>query len=174
MSPARRNFVLLGGVGAAAAIAGAVAGALLLQSRSGAAPLLASSFPDASGRLWRLSEFQGRPLLCNFWATWCEPCREELPLLDRMFGQDETKTVQMVAIAVDNEANVRDFSKVTPLRLPLLVGGAGVIDLMRQLGNTAGALPFTVLLDRAGRLRRRKLGAYAAPELTADLDALVR
>ena len=80
----------------------------------------------------------------------------------------------MVGIAVDNEANVLNFSRTTQLRFPLLIGGAGVIDLMRQLGNTAGALPFTVLLDEAGRLRRRKLGAYTAPELRADLDALIR
>lgn len=174
MSPARRNFLVLGGVGAAAAIAGGVAGALLLQSRSGAAPLLASSFPDSSGRIWRLSEMQGKPLVCNFWATWCEPCREELPLLDRMFSENAAKGLNMVGIAVDNEANVLNFSKTTTFGFPLLVGGAGVIDLMRQLGNTAGALPFTVLLDAAGRLRRRKLGAYTAPELRADLEALIR
>lgn len=174
MTPARRRLVVLGGVGAAAALAGAATGALLLQSRSGAAPLLASSFPDAFGRTRRIGEWQGRPLVCNFWATWCEPCREELPLLDLVYKQNEAKRLQVVGIAVDNAANVREFSKRVPLSFPLLIGGAGAIDLMRQLGNSSGALPFTVLLDASGRLRGRRLGPYTADELRTELGDLVR
>jgi thiol-disulfide isomerase/thioredoxin len=174
MTPGRRRFVVLGGVGAAAALAGAVTGALLLQSRSGAAPLLASSFPDVFGRMRRLGDWQGRPLVCNFWATWCEPCREELPLLDQLYKEQEANRLQVVGIAVDSEANVREFSKRVPLRFPVLIGGVEAIDLMRQLGNSSGALPFTVLLDASGRLRGRKLGPYTAVELSAEVKALMR
>jgi thiol-disulfide isomerase/thioredoxin len=174
MTPGRRRLVVLGGVGAAAALAGAVTGALLLQSRSGAAPLLASSFPDVSGGTRRIGEWQGRPLVCNFWATWCEPCREELPLLDQFYKEYDAKRLQVVGIAVDNAANVREFLKRVPLRFPLLIGGAEAIDLMRQLGNSSGALPFTVLLDANGRLRGRRLGPYTAAELSAELRDLVR
>ena len=174
MTPGRRRLVVLGGVGATAALVGAVAGALLLQSRSGAAPLLASSFPDAFGHTRRIAEWQGRPLVCNFWATWCEPCREELPLLDQLYREHESKRLQVVGIAVDNAVNVREFSKIVPLRFPVLIGGAAAIDLMRQLGNSSGALPFTVLLDASGRLRGRRLGPYTAPELSAELGDLIR
>ena len=112
--------------------------------------------------------------MCNFWATWCEPCREELPLLDLVYKQNEAKRLQVVGIAVDNAANVREFSKRVPLSFPLLIGGAGAIDLMRQLGNSSGALPFTVLLDASGRLRGRRLGPYTADELRTELGDLVR
>lgn len=122
----------------------------------------------------RLGDWQGRPLVCNFWATWCEPCREELPLLDQLYKEYESKRLQVVGIAVDNAANVREFSKLVPLRFPVLIGGAAAIDLMRQLGNSSGGLPFTVLLDASGRLRGRRLGPYTAAELSAELGDLVR
>lgn len=77
----RRDALLLGAAGTAAALAGAVAGALVLQSRSGATELLAASFPDVNGRVRRLLDWRGTVLLCNFWATWCAPCREEVPML---------------------------------------------------------------------------------------------
>lgn len=174
MSPGRRDLLVLGGVGAAAGIAGALVGALALQSRSGAAELLSSSFPDISGRVRRLTEWQGRPLVCNFWATWCEPCREELPLLDAAQRKHAAIGLQVVGIAVDNALNVREYSQASALGFPLLVGESGAIDLMRRLGNKAGGLPFTVLVDAAGRVRQRKLGAYSADGLAADLVRLLR
>src|SRR5688500_1602392 len=79
----RRRDALLRGAAcvAAAAAGGSGAGALALQSRSGAADLLAARFPDLEGRVHRLLDWRGRVLLCNFWATWCAPCREEVPIL---------------------------------------------------------------------------------------------
>lgn len=174
MIPGRRRLLVLGGVGAAAAAAGAVVGALVSQSRSGVAALLASSFPDAAGRIWRMSQWQGQPLLCNFWATWCEPCREEMPLLDAAQAKYAPKKMQVVGIAIDNAANVSQFASNNRFGFPLLVGEFAAVDLMRELGNNAGALPFTVLVDASGRLRRRKLGAYSAADLSTDLEQLLR
>src|SRR6266513_5337885 len=81
MAPARREVLILGAIGAAAALAGGLAGALVLQAQSGAADLLAAPFRDLSGARRTLREWRGRVLLCNFWATWCAPCREEIPML---------------------------------------------------------------------------------------------
>ena len=174
MSPGRRDLLTLGGVAAVAALAGGVAGVLALQSRSGAADLLSASFPDLSGRPLRLSEWQGRALLCNFWASWCEPCREELPLLEDAQRQYATIGLQVVGIAVDNASNIREYLKAVKISYPILIADADAIDLMRRLGNQAGGLPFTVAVDAAGRVRRRKLGAYSAAELQADLATLLR
>src|SRR5688572_262302 len=112
MNPGRRELLILGGVAGVAAVAGGVAGALFLQSQSGAATLLSSQFPDLSGRARRLSEWQGQPLLCNFWATWCAPCREELPLLDAAQQQYRAQGLQVLGIGIDSAANIREYLKV--------------------------------------------------------------
>ena len=174
MSPGRREFFLLGGVAAAAAVAGALAGAFALQSRSGAVDLLSTRLSDLEGRARRLSEWQGRTLLCNFWATWCAPCREELPLLDATYRQNARFGLQVVGIAVDNAVNVQGFLRSTRVTYPILVAGASAADLLRQLGNAGAGLPFSVGVDAAGRIRHRKLGAYSAGELKQEVAALLR
>jgi thiol-disulfide isomerase/thioredoxin len=174
MTLGRRDALILGAVAAGAALAGGIVGALALQSGSGAAQLLSSSFPDLGGRLRRLTEWQGRPLICNFWATWCAPCREELPLLDAAHREYAAHGLQVVGIGVDNAPNIREYLKVVKIGYPVLVGEAGALDLMKRLGNRAGGLPFTAVLDRRGALRNRKLGAYSAAELRTEIAALLR
>ena len=174
MTPGRRDVLILGAVAAGAALAGGIVGALALQSQSGAAELLSSSFPDLSGRPRRLMEWKGRSLLCNFWASWCEPCREEMPLLDAAQQKNASNGLQVVGIGIDTAANIREYLKVVKIAFPVLVGEAPAIGLMRNLGNKSGGLPFTVLLDRRGRIRQRKLGAYVQRELAAGVDSLLR
>jgi len=174
MIPGRRNLLTLGAVATVAAVAGGVAGVLVLQSQSGAADLLSASFPDLSGRPRRLSEWKGRPLLCNFWASWCAPCREELPLLDAAQRKHAAIGLQVVGIAVDRRANIVEYLKSIQVGYTVLVSEGSAIELMRRLGNRSAALPFTVTMDRAGRLRQRQLGAYSAAKLDAELAALLR
>lgn len=174
MAPGRRDVLILGAVAGGAAVAGGIVGALALQSGSGAADLLSSSFPDLSGRTRRLTEWQGRALVCNFWATWCAPCREELPLLEAVHREQAANGVQVVGIAIDTAPNIREFLKVVKISFPVLVGEAGAITLMQQLGNRGAGLPFSVLLDRRGTLRARKLGAYSAAELRKEIAGLLR
>jgi len=174
MKPARRDVLILGGVAVAAAAAGGVVGALALQSRSGAAELLASSFPDLGGRARRLTEWQGRALVCNFWATWCAPCREELPLLDAAQQQYSPDILQVLGIGVDTAPNVREYLKGVKISYPVLIGEFSAVQLMRKLGNRGGGLPFTVVMDRRGTLRQRKLGAYSQVELSTMVAALLR
>ncbi|HEY7237944.1 MAG TPA: TlpA disulfide reductase family protein [Burkholderiales bacterium] len=148
---------------------------LLLRRPSEAAEeLLAASFLDLSGRRRKLSEWRGKPLLCNFWASWCAPCREELPLLDITWRQNTANGLQIVGIAVDSAANVTKYLESIQIGYPVLVAEGSAIGLMRRLGNRSGALPFSVTVDAAGRLRERKLGAYSAAELKSDLAALLR
>ena len=167
----RRDALILAGAGAAALAAGAIVGVLATQSTSGAARLLSASFPDLSGRQRRLSEWQGRVALFNFWATWCAPCREEMPLLDaagRRFG------ISVVGIGIDSDVKIREFAANTGVRYEMLVSGPEAVALMRDLGNGAGGLPFSVFLDRNGRIAHRKLGALSGPELQGILEPLLR
>src|SRR3954468_2321041 len=139
----RREALILAGAGAAALAAGALVGALAIQSASGAGKLLSASFPDLSGRFRQLSEWQGGVTLFNFWATWCAPCREEMPLLDAAaarFG------IHAVGIGIDQASKIREFASNIGVRYEMLVADAGAIDLMKALGNASGALPFTVVL----------------------------
>ena len=174
MTPGRRDALILGAVAAGAALVGAVSGALILQSRNGTVELLSASFADQRGKSRRLVEWRGKALVVNFWASWCTPCREEIPLLNAAQQQHESRGLQVVGIAIDNAANVGEFTRKIPISYPVLIADASGIDLMRELGNRAGGLPFNVLLDRQGRLVARKLGAYSAPELQAALDELLR
>jgi thiol-disulfide isomerase/thioredoxin len=174
MTPGRRDVLVLGAVAAGAALAGGVVGALVLQSRSGTADLLGSSFPDLAGQARRLTEWRGKALLVNFWATWCAPCREEIPLLNAAQQQHGSRGLQVVGIGIDTAANIHEFTKTTAIGYPILLADATALDLMRKLGNRAGGLPFTVLVDRRGRLAERKLGAYSASGLQSALADLLR
>jgi thiol-disulfide isomerase/thioredoxin len=173
MLPARRKALALAGIGAGAAAVGALVGALLRQSSSGAAALLSATFPDLDGRPRRLLDWQGRPLVCNFWATWCAPCREEIPLLVSARQQYAEAGLEVVGIGIDSVDKIREFAAIYRISYPLLVAGADTIELIRTLGNKAGALPYTVLLDRRGVLVGSKLGAYRGSELQAALTSLL-
>lgn len=173
MALSRREWLIVGGVGAVAAIAGAVVAPILLQTGSGAAELLATPLPDLSGRPRRLAEWQGKIVLCNFWATWCAPCRKEIPMLVSLRNQYAPQGFEIVGIAVDNEANVSEFASKYKISYPILVADASGLDLIRALGNTAGALPFTVMLDRNGAIISRKLGILHRTEIEPKIKELL-
>ena len=169
---ARRNALLLAAAGVGAAAAGAVVGALALQSRSGAAALLAARYPDPEGRVHRLLDWRGKVLLCNFWATWCAPCREEVPVLVSAKQQWAAERFEVVGIAIDNAANVREFSTRYGINYPLLIADATAIELLRKLGNRGGGLPYTVVVDATGAITHRHLGAFSAADLRRVLASL--
>lgn len=170
----RRETLILGGAGLAAALAGALTGPLLLQSGSGAADLLGTPFADLEGRPRRLIEWTGKILVCNFWATWCAPCREEIPMLVQVREKYVPRGIEIVGIAVENADKISEFARHFKITYPLLIGEVHAIDLMRKLGNQAGGLPYTVLLDRQGAIAQRKLGALRRQELETWLETMMR
>lgn len=165
---AGRRRLLLFGVGAVAAAAGV--GGALWQSH------VPSEQAEALRTLWTLrlkrpdggelalAEYRGRPLLVNFWATWCPPCVRELPEIDR-FAKAQAGRLQVVGLAIDNLAAVQDFLRKQPLGFAIGLAGLEGTELSRGLGNTAGGLPFTVLLDAEGRIVQRKAGETQREEL---------
>lgn len=173
MTPGRREALVIGGVAVAAAAAGAVVGAIALQSRSGAAGLLSARYPDLRGTPRRLADWQGRALLCNFWATWCAPCREEIPLLVAAKQQHPPSVFEIVGIGIDSADKIQEFSKNFKISYPVLIADGSALDLMRGVGNKAGALPFTVGLDRRGALAYSHLGAMTGAELKQVIARLL-
>lgn len=165
----RRQWLIGGSVGAAAAAAGA--GLAWWQLRVGEPPLPAgfwdSRFERPEGGELTLASLRGKPLVLNFWATWCPPCISELPLLDRFHREQNPRGWTVVALAVDGPTPVREFLRQRPLGMPVGLAGLEGVEFGRQLGNTQGGLPFTVVLGSDGKVGSRKLGALKPDDIAA-------
>jgi thiol-disulfide isomerase/thioredoxin len=136
------------------------------------APLLALTLPDAAGKQETLAQWKGKVLIVNFWATWCEPCKEEMPRFIKLQDEYGAKGLQFVGVAIDQADKVRAFAKDIGLNYPTLVGGYGAIELSKTLGNNVGALPFTVVLDRAGAVVHTQLGPLKDQQLLSIIRQL--
>jgi thiol-disulfide isomerase/thioredoxin len=134
-----------------------------------AAALLGVSLPDLNGQEQRLDQWRGKVLVVNFWATWCAPCREEMPQFVRSQHELGAKGLQFVGIAVDQGPKIQEFAKEVGLNYPSLIGGMGAMQLSKTLGNDLMALPFTVVVGRDGRIAHTQLG----PLKQAQFDAVV-
>jgi len=134
--------------------------------------LLKANIPDTQGQTHALSEWRGKVLLVNFWATWCPPCVEEMPELVDLQNSSEIKNLQIIGIGIDSPSNIQRFTKKFQISYPILVAGMEGSEIARALGNQAGGLPFTVLLDAEGRIRHTYLGRLNMNQVKADLANL--
>lgn len=135
--------------------------------------LTSSTLRDLSGNPRRLSEWNGKVLVVNFWATWCEPCREEVPGLVRTQSRFEANGLVIAGIAIDSVDKVREFAKQYGINYALLIGGLDAVELIRGLGNRSGGLPFTLVLDRQGKLVATHLGRISEAELERAVKPLL-
>lgn len=125
----------------------------------------AREFETPQGGVLKMGSLRGAPLIVNFWATWCPPCIEELPLLDQFYKDHGAQKFQVVGLAVDKTAKVRDFLQKTPISFPMGITGNAGIELCQSLGNTSGSLPFSAVLGSDGLVKHRKMGKITAQEL---------
>ena len=168
---AKRRGLLFAAVAGGALAAGA--GIAWWRLRPGAVDaeamqrLWTLNLPTPDGRTLAMASLRGRPLLVNFWATWCPPCIEEMPLLDSFFRQHAANGWQVVGLAVDQAGAVRKFLERTPVGFPIALAGREGTELSRSLGNQAGGLPYTVVVGADGGIRERRMGKVSAGDLKA-------
>jgi len=138
-----------------------------------AATLFALAMPDASGREQSFGQWKGKVLVVNFWATWCVPCREEMPEFVKVQRELGGRGLQFVGVAMDEADKVELFAAELGLNYPALIGGYGAIELSKTMGNRLGALPFTVIIDRSGRVAHTQLGPINEANLRSIVGQLL-
>ena len=164
-----RRHALYAGVATVAAAAG-VGVALRRHATQTVTPdalqaVWLSEFDTPKGETLKLADFRGKPLVLNFWATWCPPCVEEMPLLDAFFRQNSVNGWQVIGLAIDQPSLVKRFMGQFPVEYPIALGGMNGSELGRLLGNAQGGLPFTVVFDATVNVKVQKLGKLSADEI---------
>lgn len=180
--PRTLQYALIATVAILAAIAGHFAAremkpttptAAATADPSAAAELLALQLPDTEGNPQALAQWRGKVVVVNFWATWCPPCRKEIPDFAAAARSFSAEPVQFVGLSIDSAEAVQTFAREFDVPYPLLIASPQVLGLAARFGNTAQALPFTVILDRNGEVRHVKLGTLNLAELEGKIRSLL-
>lgn len=169
---------------AAAAVVFAAAGVIAYQWRAGAFDgvpasaiasqrIMSARLAGLDGATQTIEQWRGKVLVVNFWATWCAPCREEIPEFIRFQADYGPRGVQFVGIAVDTAARVAAYAKEFGINYPLLVGGLEAMELAREVGDRAGVLPFSLVIDRSGRIVATVVGILKPEKLEKMLLPLL-
>jgi thiol-disulfide isomerase/thioredoxin len=132
-------------------------------------------WPDPGGQPTTLDTLRGQVTVVNFWATWCAPCVEEMPALSALHQQlnQQGRRVAFIGVAIDRADQVAEFARRSPVSYPLVVAGAAGSALARELGNSAGALPFTAVIDQNGRIVERTLGIVDLQKVRPQIERLI-
>jgi thiol-disulfide isomerase/thioredoxin len=164
----RRRALLTGAVAGGAALAG-IGSAAWWHQRAGAADPLAAMwqmrFERPEGGELAMASLRGKPLLINFWATWCAPCLREMPEIDRFYREFSKRPGEVLGLAIDGPAPVREYLRKVKVGFLIGLGGLDGTDLIHQLGNLQGGLPFTVLIGADGAVVEKKMGETSYAEL---------
>lgn len=180
----RKHLWLFLLVAVLAAVAGALTGTFLQEdpnegaAAAGPDALLGRQRPPftlgaADGSIVSAGDFDGRVVLVNFWATWCAPCREEMPMLNEVYRSLAPQGLEVVGIALDDVARAREFAERLGIDYTILVGAGDVMATGLAYGNQAGLLPYTVLIDRDGVVRWTFLGELKRNALLEQVEPLL-
>lgn len=138
-------------------------------------PLWTATLAGLDDKPVAMQKFRGQPLVVNFWARWCGPCRKEIPDFVEQYARFKDQGVQLLGIAIEDKADaVGDFTKAYDMNYPVLLAKDQGLPLMQALGNVRAGLPFTLVVDRQGHLVQTKLGPMGKAEVEAAFRQALR
>ena len=165
----RRQWISIAGIGLVALLAGALTSQWIYRTSPASDPAIeaffANSWKTPDGKPVNTDQWRGKVLVVNFWASWCPPCVEEMPALDKLQQEFLSQNVLIVGIGIDSPSNIREFLEMTPISYPIVIGGVEGSSLSKQMGNAQGALPYTVIIKANGQSSNSKLGKMSEEEL---------
>ena len=151
-----------------------VAASTAADEMPSSAPLFAATLNDLDDKPVALERYKGKPLIVNFWARWCGPCRTEIPELIRVRNAHKGK-LEVLGIGIEDKADAaKEFAKAYEMDYPVFVAKEQGIPLMKALANTKGGLPFTLLIDRNGQIVQKRLGVMKKADLDAAAELLLK
>ena len=145
----------------------------ITSPRDSRGDIIEFALPDLEGKTHQLNEWRGKVIVLNFWASWCPPCREEIPLFIALQKQYGARGLQISGVAIDSKDSVLAYQRSAGMNYPILIGDDDAMQVMARYGNASGSLPFTVILDPTGRTHARKLGAFHDEELMTLIEPLI-
>lgn len=167
-----KNFIIIF-IAIIALGAGLLSHRLTAQTTTENSKLPNITLPDLTGTERKLSEWQGKILVLNFWATWCSPCRKEIPEFIKLQTEFGEEGLQFVGIAVEELETVKEYSDFAGINYPTLIGQVTGINLSIPLGNMISTVPFTAIFDRQGKIVHRQLGELSREKILEIITPLL-
>lgn len=165
----RRQWISIAGISLVALVAGVLTSQWIYKTGLASDPAIKAFFANPwqtpDGKSVDTEQWRGRVLVVNFWASWCPPCVEEMPTLDQLQAEFKSQNVLFVGIGIDSPSNIREFLEKTPVSYPIVIGGLEGSNLSKQMGNSQGALPYTIVINAQGKATSSKLGKISEEEL---------
>jgi thiol-disulfide isomerase/thioredoxin len=166
---------MISGISVLALLAGVFSSQWISQTGLASDPSIkaffANSWQTPDGKSANSENWRQKVLIVNFWASWCPPCVEEMPTLDKIAQEYAPKNVLIVGIGIDSPSNIREFLLKTPVSYPIVIGGLEGSNLAKQMGNAQGALPYTVIINSKGKAIFTKLGKISEEELRKAINS---
>ena len=171
----RRQWIMISGISLLALLAGIFSSQWISKTGLASDPSIkaffANSWQTPDGKTANSENWHEKVLVVNFWASWCPPCVEEMPTLDKIAQEYSAKNVLIVGIGIDSPSNIREFLQKTPVSYSIVIGGLEGSNLAKQMGNTQGALPYTVVISPNGKSTFTKLGKISEDELKKAINS---
>ena len=165
----RRQWISIIAISLSALVAGVLTSQWIYKTGLASDPAIKAFFANPwqtpDGKSADIEQWRGKVLVVTFWAFWCPPCVEEMPTLDKLQAEFKGQNVLFVGIGIDSPSNIREFLEKTPVSYPIVIGGLEGSNLSKQMGNSQGALPYTIVINAQGKATSSKLGKISEEEL---------